>query len=71
LIAKFSSVSAYQIAEVYAWRGDHDRAFEWLERAYQQRDGGLGQLKYDRFLPKLRRDSRYIAMLRKINLPVD
>ena len=41
LIAGFKDVAAYQIAAVYAFRGEADRAFEWLERAYAQRDGGL------------------------------
>ena len=31
---------AYQIAEVYAYRGEPDKAFEWLDRAYEQRDAG-------------------------------
>jgi tetratricopeptide (TPR) repeat protein len=41
LIAKYAHDSAYQIAEVYAWRGESNKAFEWLERAYVQHDGGL------------------------------
>ena len=38
---------AFQIAEVYAFRGERDQAFEWLERAYAQRDGGLTEMKGD------------------------
>jgi serine/threonine-protein kinase len=60
---------AYQIAEVYAWRGENDKAFEWLERAYRQRDGGLTHLKTDRSLAKLRSDPRYQRLLRKLKLP--
>ncbi len=41
LIAKGARDSAYQLAQVYAWRGDRDPAFEWLERSYVQRDAGL------------------------------
>ena len=37
-----ADVAAYNVAEVYAYRGDKGRAFEWLERARRQRDGGLG-----------------------------
>jgi hypothetical protein len=33
LVAKFGHSAAYQIAGVYAWRGDRGRAFEWLKRA--------------------------------------
>jgi len=38
LTAKDSETAAYQIAEAYAYRGDKDHAFEWLERARRQRD---------------------------------
>ena len=38
---------AYQVGDVYAWRGEKDKAFEWLERAYQQRDSGLNGIAYD------------------------
>lgn len=69
LVAKLSERWAYQIAEVYAWRGEPDQAFEWLQRAYTQHDGGLIQIKYDRLLTSLRGDSRYAALLRQMNLP--
>jgi adenylate cyclase len=69
LIATGAADAAYQIAEVYAWRGEKDKAFEWLERAYQQQDGGLVDLKGDFQLVSLRSDPRYRAMLRKLNFP--
>src|ERR1043166_6595585 len=40
LIAKAGETAAYQVAEAYGYRNDKDRAFEWLERARQQRDAG-------------------------------
>jgi TolB-like protein len=58
----------YQIADVYAWRRENDKAFEWLERAYQRHDGGMGYVTYDRFLANLRTDPRYAALLRKLKL---
>ena len=58
----------YQIADVYAWRRENDKAFEWLERAYQRHDGGLGYVTYDRYLVNLRSDPRYTALLRKLKL---
>ena len=61
--------AAYQIAEIYAWRGEKDQAFMWLDRAYGQRDGGLIGLKTDWLLASLRSDPRYGALLRKMNLP--
>jgi hypothetical protein len=36
--------AAYQFAEACGWRGEIDRAFEWLERAYTQRDPGWPRL---------------------------
>jgi TolB-like protein len=64
-----ASTWAYQIAYAYAWRGESDKAFEWLERAYRQRDGGLIYVPYDPFLKNLRGDPRYKTMLRKLKLP--
>ena len=43
LKGKYAGEAAYQIAEVHAFRGEADLAFEWLERAYDQRDGGLSR----------------------------
>jgi serine/threonine-protein kinase len=70
LIKTQASDMAYQIAEIYAWRGDKDQAFAWLDRAFVQRDGGLIGLKLDELLASLRTDPRYGALLRRMNLPV-
>lgn len=70
LIAKFHGVAAFQIAEVYAFRGEADRAFEWLERAYSQHDSGLTETKGDPLLKSLEHDPRYGAFLKKMRLPV-
>jgi TolB-like protein len=69
LVAKYGDNSAFQIAQAYAWRGDRDRAFEWLERGYREHDGGVGYLKVDPLLRKIRDDPRYTALLRKMKLP--
>jgi hypothetical protein len=63
--------SAFQIAEIYADRGETDKAFEWLERAYKQRDGGLAQIKGDPLLRNIESDPRYRAFLQKMKLPLD
>ena len=69
LIERFGALAAYQIAEVYAFRGEADLAFEWLDRAYAQRDGGLAWwLKTDPFLAALQDDPRYAALLAKMGL---
>jgi len=69
LIAKYKTDSAYQIAQAYAFRGESDKAFEWLERAYKQRDPGLTQIKNDPLLKILRHDRRFIELLKKMRLP--
>jgi TolB-like protein/Tfp pilus assembly protein PilF len=69
LKSKHAGEMAYQIAEVHAFRGEDDLAFEWLERAYDQRDGGVAQIKRDPLLRGLVGDPRYKALLRKLKLP--
>jgi TolB-like protein/DNA-binding winged helix-turn-helix (wHTH) protein/Flp pilus assembly protein TadD len=69
LIAKHDIDSAYQIAQVYAFRGDSDKSFEWLERANRQRDPGLPEIKTDPLLKNLRHDPRYTELLKKMRLP--
>jgi adenylate cyclase len=70
LIKFFASVGAFQIAEIYAWRGEKDQAFAWLDRAYMQRDGGLATIEYDPVIASLRSDPRYKMMLVKMKLPI-
>ena len=69
LVAKYAQADAYEIAEAFAWRGEKNKAFEWLERAYQQRDGGLSDLKLDPLLASLRGDPRYKTLLKTMKLP--
>lgn len=69
LIAKQAAESAYQIAEVFAWRAQKDAAFEWMDRAYTQRDAGLTSIKFDPLVDSLRSDPRYKTLLRKMKLP--
>ena len=71
LIEKYQNVAAVQIAEIYAYRSDRDKAFEWLDRAYNQRDMGLCWMKGDPMLRGLEHDSRYTAFLKKMKLPLD
>jgi len=68
-IDKAARAAAYQIAEVFAWSGGSDGAFQWLERAYRQRDSGMAMLKIDPMIGSLRNDPRYKTLLRKMNLP--
>jgi hypothetical protein len=54
---------------IYAWRNEKDKAYEWVDRAYTQADGGLVVIKTDLPLKNLRDDPRYPTLLRKMNLP--
>src|SRR5712664_1348803 len=69
LIAKYQTSWAFQIAEVYAFRKEPDKAFVWLDRAYVQHDGGVPDTKGSALLKNLHGDPRYAAFLKKINLP--
>jgi TolB-like protein/Flp pilus assembly protein TadD len=63
----------FHIALVYAFRGESDDAFKWLDRAYAQKGGG-NNLAYIKTYPafrKLEGDPRYEAFLKKMNLPDD
>ena len=68
LIAKDKDIAAYQIAEVYAWRGETDKAFEWLEISFDTHDTGTLSLVIDPLLQDLRADPRYQALLAKTGL---
>src|SRR5580692_4290919 len=69
LIAKHRTTSAYQVAQVYSFRGEADKSFEWLEYAYKQRDPGLPEIKSNPLFKKLYRDPRYTEFLKKMRLP--
>ncbi|MGA2904242.1 MAG: tetratricopeptide repeat protein, partial [Candidatus Korobacteraceae bacterium] len=68
LINNYHEQAAYQIAEVYAFRGDVDRAFEWLGIARSHKDAGLAAIKGDPLLKNLYHDPRFPAFLRKMGL---
>jgi Flp pilus assembly protein TadD len=70
-LSKLADVAAYQVAEVYAYRGETDNAFHWLERARLQRDPGVTISRTDLALTKLRSDSRWQPFLHSIGLADD
>ena len=71
LTETFADTAAFQIAQIHAYRGDKDRAFEWLGRARRQRDGGLSGIRRDPFLANLHSDPRWNAFLHTIGLADD
>ena len=68
---KFQKEWSYLLAELHAYRGETDKALQWLETAYQRNDGWLVFLKGDPLMKNLRGDPRYIAFLKKMNLKPD
>ena len=70
LVEKHANVAAYQIAQVYALRNDADNTFEWLNRAWSNRDAGIPGLLYDPFILRYKDDPRFPAFCRKVGLPV-
>jgi TolB-like protein/Tfp pilus assembly protein PilF len=58
----------FETALIYIGLGDNDRAFEWLERAFEARSWQLGFLKVEPFFDPIRSDPRYTDLLRRIGL---
>jgi eukaryotic-like serine/threonine-protein kinase len=68
LTAGFAARAPYGIAEVYAYRGEANDAFRWLDRAYREHDMGMLHLKTDPLLRALHRDPRFGALLSRMRL---
>ena len=68
-LSKHLYVSPYGIAIIYAGLNDKDQAFEWLERAYDQRGSYMTLLKVDTVFDNLRLHPRFKALLKRMNLP--
>jgi Flp pilus assembly protein TadD len=71
LIQNYADVAACQIGGVYAYRGEKDQAFDWLERARRQRDSGLITIRGDPIYGNLHGDPRWDALLRTMSLADD
>jgi TolB-like protein/predicted Zn-dependent protease len=70
-IAQWADRGAYWRAQTYAYRGDHDLALEWLERAFQQKNAALVTIASDPLFKNVADDPRFKAFLRKMNLPTE
>ena len=69
LIDTRASEASFQVAEVYALRGDPDQMFAWLDRAWANRDAGVANLLFDPFILRYQHDPRFVAFCRKVGLP--
>jgi DNA-binding winged helix-turn-helix (wHTH) protein/TolB-like protein/Flp pilus assembly protein TadD len=65
-LARQGLASAYDVAAVYAARGENDRAFEWLEQAYKTRSAWMAWLKVDPRLENLHSDARFKDLLGRV-----
>jgi TolB-like protein len=66
VIRKHEQTMAFNIAYALAWRGEADRAFEWLDRADRYRDLGLGLIARHPLLVSLHSDPRWLPLLRRL-----
>jgi hypothetical protein len=68
LIDRFGGFAGREIAQVYAQRGEPDRAFEWLDRGWKAGDPGVTQINYNWRFEPLKEDPRFDAFLEKIGI---
>ena len=66
LIAKYEKDAPSNIAGVYAYCGEADKAFVWLDKAIEYGDPGLAEIVTDNLFDKIRADPRWLPFLRKI-----
>ena len=66
LIAKYEKDGPFNIAYVYAYRGDADKAFAWLDKAVEYGDRGLGEIVTENLFDKIHADPRWLPFLRKL-----
>jgi TolB-like protein/Tfp pilus assembly protein PilF len=71
LATKYAGYAAYYVAVNFAYLDDQDLAFQWLDRAYKQRDTSLLELLGEPLFKNIEGDPRYKAFLKKMNLPSD
>ena len=57
------------MAEIYMYLGDYDKTFEWLEKAYEERDSFLVYINSFPEWKPIRSDPPYGALLKKMGLP--
>jgi len=66
LIAKHANEAAFFIATAFAWRGEVDRAFEWLDKAIAAQDSNLATIHLEPLFANLNKDPRWLPLLHKL-----
>jgi serine/threonine protein kinase/tetratricopeptide (TPR) repeat protein len=61
-------VPAFNVALIYAGLGQNDLAFEWLDRAFEERSSWLVSLNVEPMLDSLRSDPRFTGLLSRLGL---
>jgi hypothetical protein len=64
------SIAVMPLVEIYLRLGEHERALDWLERAYDGRDPNLPTISHRPLFDPLRNHPRFRALLRRMNLPM-
>ena len=67
--SKRQYVPSYSIAIIYAGLNDKNKAFEWLNKAYDERSHFIALLKVETVLDNLRPDPRFADLMRRVGLP--
>ena len=71
MIEKFSDEGAYNIAFMFAYRGENDLAFEWLEKAVTGHDIGITQINIEPIIANLHSDPRWLPFMNRIGMSDD
>ena len=66
LIAKYEKDVSYNIAYVYAYRGEADKSFEWLDKAVEYGDTGISEIVTENLFDTIHADPRWLPFLRKV-----
>ncbi|HET7777866.1 MAG TPA: hypothetical protein VFL07_04890, partial [Rudaea sp.] len=66
LLVKSEKDAPYNVAYNYAYRGEADQAFAWLDKAVEYGDTGLGEIVTENLFDKIHADQRWLAFLRKV-----
>lgn len=66
LIGLYENTAAFNIAYIYAFRGEVDQAFEWLDKAEVYQDSGLSQITVETLFENIHEDPRWLLFLERI-----
>jgi len=66
IIESLEHEAAYNIAYLFAFRGESDRAFEWLDKAVQYNDPGLQDIPVQPLFSNVHSDPRWLPFLESI-----